>query len=108
MLGASVQAPRGRNAQGGAPGRECRARGGAGAAMKELLRSNDLVLISAVEALLDAAGIGHLVADAHISALEGSIGILPRRLLVPDDDARQARRLLVDAGFGDTLVAGDP
>lgn len=76
--------------------------------MREVLRSNDLVLISAVEALLDAAGIGHLVADAHISALEGSIGILPRRLLVPDDDEAQARRLLVEAGFGDVIVGRDP
>lgn len=71
--------------------------------MQELLRTNDVVLIGAVVALLDAAGIGHLVADTHTSVLEGSIGIIPRRLLVPDDDALQARRLLVEAGFGPDL-----
>ncbi|MDQ0503408.1 putative signal transducing protein [Xanthobacter agilis] len=71
--------------------------------MRELLRTNDLVLLGAVTALLDAAGIGHLVADAHISALEGSIGILPRRLLVVDDEAPRAWRLLAEAGFSDAL-----
>lgn len=71
--------------------------------MRELLRTNDLVLLGAIEALLDAAEIGHLVADAHISALEGSIGILPRRLLVVDEDADRARRLLMEAGFGAAL-----
>ncbi|MFG1401666.1 DUF2007 domain-containing protein [Xanthobacter sp. V0B-10] len=71
--------------------------------MQELVRTNDLVLLGAIGALLDAARIGHLVADAHTSALEGSIGILPRRLLVPDDDAPRARRLLAEAGFADAL-----
>lgn len=71
--------------------------------MRELVRTNDVVLLGAITALLDAAEIGHLVADAHISALEGSIGILPRRLLVTDDDARRARRLLEEAGFAQAL-----
>lgn len=71
--------------------------------MRELLRTNDLVLLGAIVALLEAAEIGHLVADAHISALEGSIGILPRRLLVVDDAAARARRLLVEAGFAAAL-----
>lgn len=72
--------------------------------MRELARTNDVVLLGAMEALLEAAGIGHLVADAHISALEGSIGILPRRLLVADDDASQARRLFTDAGWAYALL----
>ncbi|WP_029351562.1 DUF2007 domain-containing protein [Bosea sp. 117] len=72
--------------------------------MQELLRSNDLVLISAVDALLSAAGIEHQVADSHMSALEGSIGLLPRRLLVDDADHRRARALLAEAGFGHVLV----
>ncbi|MEP9349904.1 DUF2007 domain-containing protein [Xanthobacter sp. KR7-225] len=72
--------------------------------MRELARTNDMVLLSAMEALLEAADIGHMVADAHISALEGSIGILPRRLLVVDDDAPRARRLLVDAGWAYALL----
>ncbi|MFK8253541.1 putative signal transducing protein [Ancylobacter terrae] len=72
--------------------------------MRELMRTNDLVLISAVEALLQAAGIGHYVADSHMSALEGSIGLLPRRLLVEDDEHVRARRLLAEAGLRHVLV----
>lgn len=73
--------------------------------MRELLRTNDIVLLSAVAALLDGAGIGHLVLDQHMSVMEGSIGLLPRRLLVPDDDLSQARRLLSEAGLGAELRA---
>lgn len=72
--------------------------------MRELLRTNDVVLISAVEALLDSAGIDHLVLDQHMSVLEGSIGLLPRRLLVEDAVFVRARALLNEAGFGAALV----
>lgn len=68
--------------------------------MLELLRSNDPVLISAVEALLDAASIGHFLFDQHTSILEGSLGMLPRRLMVERSDAPAARRLLIEAGLG--------
>lgn len=78
---------------------------GVNTGMRELLRTNDVVLISAVEALLDSAGIGHFVLDQHMSVLEGSIGLLPRRLLVEEDDLAPARRLLDAAGFGPVLVA---
>ena len=71
--------------------------------MKEILRTNDVVLVSAVEALLEGAGIPHLVLDRNMSVLEGSIGILPRRILVDDDQAISARRLLVDAGLAREL-----
>jgi hypothetical protein len=71
--------------------------------MHELIRTNNAVLVSAVEALLDGAGIRHLVLDQNMSVLEGSLGILPRRLLVPSEDAQAARRLLVDAGLGHEL-----
>ena len=71
--------------------------------MKELLRTNDPVLVSAVEALLDGADIPHLVLDQNMSVLEGSLGILPRRLLVAEDHMRQARRLLEEAGLGREL-----
>jgi hypothetical protein len=71
--------------------------------MHELIRTNNAVLVSAVEALLDGAGIRHLVLDQNMSVLEGSLGILPRRLLVPTEDAPAARRLLVDAGLGHEL-----
>jgi hypothetical protein len=69
----------------------------------ELIRTNNPVLVSAVEALLDGAGIDHFVLDQNMSVLEGSLGILPRRLLVPTEDARAARRLLIDAGLGHEL-----
>ncbi|HEV1999809.1 MAG TPA: DUF2007 domain-containing protein [Xanthobacteraceae bacterium] len=71
--------------------------------MKELLRTNDLVLISAVEALLKGAEIPCMVADGNMSALEGSIGALPRRVLVPSEALDKARRLLGDAGLGYAL-----
>ena len=71
--------------------------------MRELLRTNDLVLVSAVEALLDGAGIGHLVLDQNMSVIEGSLGVLPRRLLVGDDDLAAARRVLTKAGLGHEL-----
>lgn len=71
--------------------------------MKEILRTNDTVLVSAVEALLNGAGIPHLVLDQNMSVLEGSIGILPRRVLVSDDQTKSARQLLRDAGLGGEL-----
>lgn len=66
--------------------------------MVELLRSNDPVLMSFVRSLLLDAGIEHSVADAHMSVIEGSIGALPSRLLVAQDQYSDAHRLLVDAG----------
>lgn len=74
--------------------------------MTELLRTNDLVLISAVEALLKGARIECFVADRNMSAVEGSIGILPRRVLVPEDKLARARKLLSQAGLGHALPAG--
>lgn len=67
--------------------------------MIELFRTNDLVLISAVEALLTAAGIGCFVADRHMSAMEGSLGFLPRRIMVEAGRVREARELVEGAGF---------
>ena len=52
--------------------------------MRELVRTNDAVLISAIEALLKGARIKHMVVDQNMSVLEGSIGIFPRRILVAD------------------------
>ncbi len=65
--------------------------------MVELVRSNDLVYLSWVEATLAAAGIESLVADQHTSVLEGSIGAIPRRILVDDLDESRARRILAQA-----------
>ena len=71
--------------------------------MKEILRTNDAVLVSAITALLDGAGIRHLVFDQNMSVLEGSLGVLPRRVLVADDEVAAARLLLIDAGLGREL-----
>ena len=70
--------------------------------MKEILRTNDDVLVSAVEALLDGAGIPHVVLDRNMSMLAGFLGI-HRRILVDDDWLRPARRLLEDAGLAREL-----
>lgn len=71
--------------------------------MRELVRTTDPVLISAIEALLNGARIRHVVADNNMSVLEGSIGIFPRRILVADEEFDAARRLLEEAGFADEL-----
>jgi hypothetical protein len=71
--------------------------------VRELVRTNNPVLISALGALLDGAGIPYFVLDQNMSVLEGSIGILPRRLMVPDDHAESARALLANAGYGHEL-----
>ncbi|WP_088345307.1 MULTISPECIES: DUF2007 domain-containing protein [Rhodomicrobium] len=65
--------------------------------MKELIRSNDPVLLSFIDALLNEANIPHELADEHMSILDGSIGALPRRMLVRDEDFYAARAALADA-----------
>jgi putative signal transducing protein len=71
--------------------------------LRELVRTNDAVLISAIEALLKGADISHMVVDQNMSVMEGSIGIFPKRILVGDDEIDDARLLLEDAGFGNEL-----
>ncbi len=71
--------------------------------MDELIRTNDIVLISFVEALLRDAAIDFLVVDQNMSVIEGSLGVLPRRVLVVSDRVEAARRLLTDAGIGAEL-----
>lgn len=73
--------------------------------MVELLRTNDLVMISAVRAILAANDVVVVVADEHMSALEGSLGFLPRRLLVGEHDLPRARRAVIAAGLGQELPA---
>ena len=65
--------------------------------MKELLRTNDLVRLSWMQALLADAGIESVVLDTHTSVLEGSAGAVPRRMVVDDDDYERARRLMAEA-----------
>jgi hypothetical protein len=75
--------------------------------MRELIRTNDAVLVSAVVALLESAGIPPLVFDQNMSVLEGSLGVLPRRVLVAADHELRARKLLEDAGLGHELRPDD-
>jgi len=64
--------------------------------MKELLRSNDPTIIAFAKALLEGEDIGVFEMDVHMSVLEGSIGIMPRRLMVVDHDLFMARAVLRD------------
>ena len=66
--------------------------------MKELLRTNDVVRLSWLQALLGDSGIESLILDHHTSLVEGSIGAIPRRLVVAERDYRRARALLAAAG----------
>ncbi len=77
--------------------------------MREVLRSNDAVLIGFAQSLLREAGIGCFLADQHISVVEGSIGAFPRRLLVDKANLAAAKRALEEAGLGQWLVDdGEP
>jgi hypothetical protein len=66
--------------------------------MREVLRSNDPVRLSWLIALLADAGIEAILFDGHMSIVEGSIGALPRRLMVEDGNHAAALRVLADAG----------
>ena len=74
--------------------------------MIELVRTNDLVVISLVETLLTQAGVAFFVADQHMSATEGSLGFLPRRIMIDAGERERARRLMRDAGLSGELRDG--
>ena len=69
----------------------------------EIVRTNDLVLISVIEMLLNGAEIAFFVVDRNMSAVEGSLGFMPRRILVDSDEILRARRLLTEAGLAAEL-----
>ena len=71
--------------------------GPTGQAMKELFRSNDIVRLSWAQARLREAGIDSLVLDHHTSLVEGSIGAIPRRLVVAVADHDRARAVIAAA-----------
>ncbi|MFC4626012.1 DUF2007 domain-containing protein [Daeguia caeni] len=71
--------------------------------MIELMRTNDSVLLSFAEALMKEGGIPCFIADSNMSIIEGSLGILPRRLLVEEEQGDKARRILTEAGLGHEL-----
>jgi hypothetical protein len=69
-----------------------------GTVMRVLVTSNDPVRLSFLTALLADAGITAFILDAHTSAVEGSIGAIPRRLVVAVADETRATRVLTEAG----------
>jgi hypothetical protein len=75
--------------------------------VREIVRTNDAVLVTAIEALLNGAGIPHVVLDRNMSVLEGSLGILPRRVLVAAEHISAARKVLTEAGLGHELRADE-
>lgn len=73
--------------------------------MQLLLRTNDPVVISFVEALLNESNIDYLVLDQHMSIVEGSLGVIPRRVLVKDEYFHTARQIIKDADLGHELAS---
>jgi Putative prokaryotic signal transducing protein len=66
--------------------------------MRVVAMTNDPVRLSFLTALLADAGIESVLLDQHMSAVEGSIGAIPRRLMVAEEDYSRARRVLTEAG----------
>ena len=64
--------------------------------MRDVLKTNNAVLLNFAQVLLADAGIEAVVFDGHVSVMDGSLGILPRRLMVDDEDFNQAQRILRD------------
>lgn len=71
--------------------------------MREIIRTNDAVLLSFAQSLMNDAGIHCMVADQSMSILEGSLGLLPRRFLIEDAREEEARQIFVDAGLAEEL-----
>jgi hypothetical protein len=69
-------------------------------AMRAIVTSNDVVRLSFLMALLRDGGVESVLLDTHTSVIEGSIGAIPRRLMVAEEDESHARRILREAGEG--------
>ena len=65
--------------------------------MRAILRTTDAVMLSFAQSVLNEAGIEAMVFDANASIMDGSLGVMPRRLMVLDEDFAQAGRLLREA-----------
>jgi hypothetical protein len=65
--------------------------------MREILKSNNVVELNFAEVVLKDAGIPSIVLDTHMSILDGSMVIIPRRLMVEDEDEPRARVILEEA-----------
>jgi hypothetical protein len=72
--------------------------------MRDLVTTNDPVLLNYVQVLLEDAGIGVAVFDGNMSAVQGTLGAVQKRLAVPEDNWADARRLLDEAGLGQWIV----
>ncbi len=75
--------------------------------VRELIRTNDRVLLSFAQSLLRDAGIEAIVADSNMSILEGSIGILPQRLLVSSGSYDRACQVMREADLGQWVKSRD-
>ena len=64
--------------------------------MKEILRTNNLILISRIQSILNDAGIQKKILDTHASNIEGNISAIQRRLVVSNDDFQQSQKLIND------------
>lgn len=71
--------------------------------MQQLIQTNDPVLITFVETLLKEKNIDVIILDQNMSVLEGSIGVLQKRVMVTDDDLPLARQILIDANLENWL-----
>lgn len=71
--------------------------------MIELLRTNDIVLLSFAESLMKSAGIFYLVTDQNTSIAEGSVGAIQCRLVVEKERSKEAEQILIEAGLADEL-----
>ncbi|HUO92479.1 MAG TPA: DUF2007 domain-containing protein [Rhizomicrobium sp.] len=65
--------------------------------MRAVLKTNDPILLNFAQALLKDAGIEGVVFDTHMSIMDGSMGFMPRRLMVSDDEAAEAEKVLRNA-----------
>ncbi|WP_206376331.1 DUF2007 domain-containing protein [Sneathiella chungangensis] len=73
-----------------------------GGYVKELIRSNDPVLLSYLMSVLEEERIDAILLDEHTSILEGSIGAIQRRIMVLEEDLERAKDILDDIGEGET------
>ncbi len=72
--------------------------------MRDLVTTNDPVLLSYLLVLLEDAGIDATVFDGNMSAVQGTLGAVSQRLAVPTDRWDNARRILLEAGLGQWMV----
>jgi hypothetical protein len=71
--------------------------------MIAVIKSNNPVTLSYARSILNDAGIDCYVADTHASIIEGSIGAIPQRVMILEDDVKEARKALSEAGLEEEL-----